>query len=100
MSRPKNLVLEGPITKIEFEGTHFTARIDTVNGQPSEAYAFARNHWTGELQPKVYGGMLVGARGKLIPAAVGDRARFVLTPAEGEHQRFVSISVNGQRTNL
>jgi hypothetical protein len=94
MSSRKTLVLEGPITKIEFEGTSFTARIDTVDGVASDAYATTRDYRTGTPLPHVYGGSLVDARGKKIPAVVGDRARFTLTRDES---RFLSIAVNGRR---
>lgn len=96
MSKHGPLVLEGPITKIEFEGAMFTARIDTVDGQPSDAYASTPNYRTGQPQPLVFGGSLLDARGKRIQAVVGDRARFVLTADE---KSFLSISVNGRRTH-
>jgi hypothetical protein len=94
MSSRKTLVLEGTITAIDY-GTNFSARIDTANGVATDEYAKTRDFRTGDEVPMSYGGSLIGVGGKLIPAVIGDRAKFVLTP---DHQTFLRIYVNGKQT--
>lgn len=95
MSKRKTLVLEGAISHLDW-GTHFSARIDRVNGHPSVEYAIASDHF-GEPLPLVYGGGLIDTRGKRISAAIGDRVKFVLS-ADGK--RFLQTYVRGVRTRL
>lgn len=96
MSERKTLVLEGAIIHLDW-GTHFSARIDRVNGQPSEEYAITSDHRSGEPRPLAYGGGLIDTRGKRISATIGDRVKFVLS-ADG--QRFLQTYVRGVRLRL